>query len=110
MQDSVPKTSDLIEKLYSISADEELTPKQLHIYMTDNSNKNKAVEIDNNGLSVKCKRATINPSSPSQQNFINAVLDNDLVFGVGSAGTGKTFLAVAMAVYFLEQGLIKKIF
>ena len=109
-QDSVPKTSDLIEKLYSISADEELTPKQLHIYMTDNSNKNKAVEIDNNGLSVKCKRATINPSSPSQQNFINAVLDNDLVFGVGSAGTGKTFLAVAMAVYFLEQGLIKKIF
>ena len=59
--------------------------------MTDNSNKNKAVEIDNNGLSVKCKRATINPSSPSQQNFINAVLDNDLVFGVGSAGMGKHF-------------------
>ena len=37
-------------------------------------------------------------------------MKNDLTFGIGSAGTGKTYLAVACAIYFLEKDLIKKIF
>ena len=37
-------------------------------------------------------------------------MDNDLTFGIGSAGTGKTYLAVACAIYFLEKDLVKKIF
>tara|TARA_Y100000817_G_C16844840_1_gene539586 strand:+ start:690 stop:1670 length:981 start_codon:yes stop_codon:yes gene_type:complete len=109
-EDSVPKTSELIEKLYIMSANEELTAKQLHMLMSDNSNNEKITEIDNDILSIKCKKNTIKPSSKSQEKFINAVLENDLVFGVGAAGTGKTFLAVAMASYYLEQGIIKKIF
>ena len=109
-EDSVPKTSELIEKLYIMSANEELTAKQLHMLMSDNSNNGKITEIDNDILSIKCKKNTIKPSSKSQEKFINAVLENDLVFGVGAAGTGKTFLAVAMASYYLEQGIIKKIF
>ena len=109
-EESVPKTSELIERLYSMAEDEELTAKQLHLLMSDKSNNEKITDLDSDKLSIKCKKSTIKPSSKSQEKFIDAVLNNDLVFGVGAAGTGKTFLAVAMAAYFLEQGIIKKIF
>ena len=109
-EESVPKTSELIERLYSMAEDEELTAKQLHLLMSDKSNNEKITDVDSDKLSIKCKKSTIKPSSESQEKFIDAVLNNDLVFGVGAAGTGKTFLAVAMAAYYLEQGIIKKIF
>ena len=109
-EESVPKTSELIERLYSMAEDEELTAKQLHLLMSDKSNNKKITDLDSDKLSIKCKKSTIKPSSKSQEKFIDAVLNNDLVFGVGAAGTGKTFLAVAMAAYYLEQGIIKKIF
>ena len=109
-EESVPKTSELIERLYSMAEDEELTAKQLHLLMSDKSNNEKITDLDSDKLSIKCKKSTIKPSSKSQEKFIDAVLNNDLVFGVGAAGTGKTFLAVAMAAYYLEQGIIKKIF
>ena len=109
-EESVPKTSELIERLYSMAEDEELTAKQLHLLMSDKSNNEKITDLDSDKLSIKCKKSTIKPSSKSQEKFIDAVLNNDLVFGVGAAGTGKTFLAVAMASYYLEQGIIKKIF
>ena len=109
-EESVPKTSELIERLYSMAEDEELTAKQLHLLMSDKSNDEKITDLDSDKLSIKCKKSTIKPSSKSQEKFIDAVLNNDLVFGVGAAGTGKTFLAVAMAAYYLEQGIIKKIF
>ena len=109
-EESVPKTSELIERLYSMAEDEELTAKKLHLLMSDKSNNEKITDLDSDKLSIKCKKSTIKPSSKSQEKFIDAVLNNDLVFGVGAAGTGKTFLAVAMAAYYLEQGIIKKIF
>ena len=109
-EESVPKTSELIERLYSMVEGEELTAKQLHLLMSDKSNNKKITDLDSDKLSIKCKKSTIKPSSKSQEKFIDAVLNNDLVFGVGAAGTGKTFLAVAMASYYLEQGIIKKIF
>ena len=109
-EESVPKTSELIERLYSMAEDEELTAKQLHLLMSDKSNNEKITDLDSDKLSIKCRKSTIKPSSKSQEKFIDAVLNNDLVFGVGAAGTGKTFLAVAMAAYYLEQGIIKKIF
>ena len=109
-EESVPKTSELIERLYSMVEGEELTAKQLHLLMSDKSNNEKITDLDGDKLSIKCKKSTIKPSSKSQEKFIDAVLNNDLVFGVGAAGTGKTFLAVAMASYYLEQGIIKKIF
>jgi phosphate starvation-inducible protein PhoH and related proteins len=111
---NVPLTSSLIEKLYLISAEEELTSKQLHMYMNNTSDgtqstKDKIVS-DPDDISIKCKKITIRPKSKSQQEYVKAIMDNDLTFGIGSAGTGKTYLAVACAIYFLEKDLVKKIF
>ena len=111
---NVPLTSSLIEKLYVISAEEELTSKQLHMYMNntsdDTENNTNKIIYDSDDISLKCKKITIRPKSKSQQEYVKAIMDNDLTFGIGSAGTGKTYLAVACAIYLLEKDLIKKIF
>ena len=109
---NVPKTSNLIRKLYIISEYEDLTPKQLHMIMSDDS-ENKKIEdgsMENIDDGLKCKKINIKPVTKSQKIFIQSMFSNDLIFGLGSAGTGKTFLAVASAIYCLEQGSVKKIF
>jgi len=52
---------------------------------------------------------TIRPRTPGQARYLTAIRDHDLVFCVGPAGTGKTYLAVAMAVQALKQQQIRKI-
>ncbi len=109
----VPQTSQLIEKLYDISREEELTSKQLHMYMNKNSNNMTPEKEDisqDEEIIIKCRKLTIRAKSKSQQEYISAILNNDLTFGIGSAGTGKTYLAVACAVHFLEKDIVKKIF
>ena len=76
-EESVPKTSELIERLYSMAEDEELTAKQLHLLMSDKSNNEKITDLDSDKLSIKCKKSIIKPSSKSQEKFIDAVLNND---------------------------------
>ena len=54
------------------------------------------------------KRA-IAPKSPAQKAYIDAIRENDIVFGIGPAGTGKTYLAMAMAVAALTSGQVNRI-
>jgi phosphate starvation-inducible PhoH-like protein len=51
----------------------------------------------------------ITPKSVAQKKYLDAIRDHDIVFGVGPAGTGKTFLAMAMAVSFLIRKEVKRI-
>lgn len=51
----------------------------------------------------------VRPRTDGQARYVRAMQDNDLVFCIGPAGTGKTYLAVAMAVNMLRQGLVKRI-
>lgn len=51
----------------------------------------------------------IRPRSPTQKTYVTAIQDKEMVFGIGPAGTGKTFLAVACAVAALERGLVSRI-
>ncbi len=54
------------------------------------------------------KNKLISPRSPNQSYYIKAMRENDMVFGIGPAGTGKTFLAVATAVALYQEGLIER--
>lgn len=58
---------------------------------------------------IKTKKATIKPRGGKQQHYVNAVRRNDINFGVGPAGTGKTYLAVACAVESLMQDNVERI-
>jgi phosphate starvation-inducible PhoH-like protein len=60
-------------------------------------------------FNVKTKRRSISPRSPTQAAYIQALQENELVFGLGPAGTGKTYLAVAQAVVMLTSGQVDRI-
>ncbi|HIP24369.1 MAG TPA: phosphate starvation-inducible protein PhoH, partial [Rhodobacteraceae bacterium] len=54
-------------------------------------------------LDIRTRKKVVEPRSATQAAYVRALLENDLVFGLGPAGTGKTYLAVAVAVaHFLE--------
>ena len=61
------------------------------------------------GLVVRTRRRQVTPRSPNQAAYIKALDQNELVFGLGPAGTGKTYLAVAQAVAMLLDGRIDRI-
>jgi phosphate starvation-inducible protein PhoH and related proteins len=58
---------------------------------------------------IATRRRVIKARSPTQSAYIRALQEVDLVFGLGPAGTGKTYLAVAMAAHCLEKGLVERI-
>jgi len=60
-------------------------------------------------VTIKTSRKHINIRSANQQNYVNAIIENDAVFAIGPAGTGKTYLAVARAVEALENSNVKRI-
>jgi len=58
---------------------------------------------------IDSKKRAITPKSLAQKEYIDAIRRFDIVFGVGPAGTGKTYLAMAMAVSALSKGMISRI-
>lgn len=58
---------------------------------------------------IKLKRKIVKPRTANQQKYITAIRNNDMVFGLGDAGTGKTYLAVACALEQLEKGHVDRI-
>jgi phosphate starvation-inducible PhoH-like protein len=58
---------------------------------------------------LSLSRKSITPKSLNQQEYINAIKNHDLVFGIGPAGTGKTYLAMAMALSFLQNRTVNRI-
>ncbi len=107
--ENVASTSNFIERMYALSENEEITPKQLHLYL-NNSRELLSNDYENQiQHNLKLKKLIIKPKSINQKKFIETINKNTITFGIGAAGTGKTFLAVAAAVYALEQGHVKKI-
>jgi phosphate starvation-inducible PhoH-like protein len=58
---------------------------------------------------IRTRRGAVGPRSPGQAAYIEALSGHDMVFGVGPAGTGKTYLAVAQAVAMLQAGKVDRI-
>ena len=58
---------------------------------------------------VSLSRKTVTPRSLNQQTYIQAIKDSDLVFGIGPAGTGKTYLAMAMALLYFQNKMVERI-
>jgi len=67
----------------------------------------KAIHADH--LTIRTRKRHVSPRSPGQAAYIDALATHELVFGLGPAGTGKTYLAVAMAVSLLMGGKVERI-
>jgi phosphate starvation-inducible PhoH-like protein len=67
----------------------------------------KAIFLDR--VFITAKKSAITPKSLAQKEYIDAIRKYDIVFGIGPAGTGKTYLAMAMAVSALSKGIVSRI-
>ena len=106
-QDACSSASKFISNVYNKLA----SGKKINGDIFDNFSKNskESDAEDLNTILIKTKRKNIYPRSSNQLKFVNLIKDRDLVFGVGPAGTGKTYLAVACAVEALLKKEISKI-
>ena len=91
------EVADVHEALGSLDADTDDRP-----FVEDAESFSAHIEVFARGMHI-------GPKTPGQAEYIKAVTQNDLVFCTGPAGTGKTYLAVAMAVSALKRGVIKRI-
>ncbi|MBL4712536.1 MAG: PhoH family protein [Gammaproteobacteria bacterium] len=98
--------------LYNVAGHETLSPATVRLYLNDNIENelliSNSVVLD--GIDFKKSRGSkIRGRGKSQQQYLGQIQANDLTIGVGPAGTGKTYLAVASAVDALENDLVDRI-
>lgn len=111
-------TVNLLKELYietqTVKGEEqEITSEMVHLAIV-NANVLEAepvkVDVDfDKIITIKTKRGVVKPRNANQQSYVHNVVTNDISFGVGVAGTGKTYLAVACAVEALERQEVRRI-
>ncbi|MCU7938502.1 MAG: PhoH family protein [gamma proteobacterium symbiont of Bathyaustriella thionipta] len=110
----------VLESLYEESNNLVLDPQRVHLFLQESGieaqTKNIAQTLNNetvdppgNEVSILAGRSLIKPRGKNQQDYLQRVLQHDINFGIGPAGTGKTFLAVACAVQALERDQVRRI-
>ncbi|WP_447745480.1 PhoH family protein [Pseudomonas nicosulfuronedens] len=101
---------NLLQRLYrEVQNGTELTPDMVHLFLQESGLEELSVEPAAPQVTLKTRKAHIRPRGANQQRYVKAILDHDINFGIGPAGTGKTYLAVACAVDALEREQIRRI-
>ena len=108
----VRAASALLSELYleTRSADV-IAPDTVHLHLQESGVEELLADGDTIAASplIRTRRNTIKPRGGNQQNYVEAIRSGDVNFGVGPAGTGKTYLAVACAVEALENREVRRI-
>lgn len=112
----LPLVQQLVQNLYSetINAAGKLVPltaEQVHLAMSGVEHPSTLVQVDEQAqeVSIKTKKGLIKGRNPNQSRYVANILRHDVTFGIGPAGTGKTYLAVACAVDALEKNQVRRI-
>jgi len=100
---SVELANRLLTDLYDSTSQEILSSDRVHLYLQDaNLDDELESEMDVE-ITIKTRRGLIKGRSPNQRLYLQNIQNHDISFGIGPAGTGKTYLAVACAVAALEK-------
>jgi phosphate starvation-inducible PhoH-like protein len=102
---AVERASDLLEALYA-RADAALEPDAVQLSIVDSAN---PVAEDGDAPRLMTRKRDLAGRTPNQRAYLESILAHDVTFGIGPAGTGKTYLAVACAVDALERDAVKRI-
>ncbi len=108
---AVEQAKETIDLLYhKVSKGVEIGEQEVKAAVRFSGEYKNAEEAKNmTDIVLKTKKRHIYPRSATQAKYIQEMMDNELVFGLGPAGTGKTYLAVALAVTMMLEGKIDKI-
>ncbi len=103
----------VLRELYARAGSETLDPGRVHVCLqeaaADAETPPPPDSNQDDSLIIRTRRARVRPRGVNQRAYITSIRENDLSFGVGPAGTGKTYLAVASAVEALEQERVRRI-
>jgi phosphate starvation-inducible PhoH-like protein len=100
----------LLRRLYEDAANEALDAGKIHLRLGESPLARHAEEdYAPQEVSIRVKRGTIRGRGANQQKYLHCIATHDVNFGIGPAGTGKTFLAVAMAVDALNEGRVQRL-
>ncbi len=101
----------VLEALYRSSRDETLTPAQVHLFLQEAGADLLAAETETAAeeIVIRTRRGLIRGRGPNQQQYLWNIKHHDLNLGVGPAGTGKTYLAVACAIDALESNTARRL-
>jgi len=108
---SVRLAERVLRDLYDATAGETLTGAQINLQLSESgidALDEKAAE-GAHVIAVKVKRGTVRGRGANQVRYLHAIATHDINFGVGPAGTGKTYLGVAMAVDALNDNRVQRL-
>lgn len=110
--EGVDKAVDLFKTLERAYDKGQSISDQEFLYALKNIADNEKVALEEmyaEQIEVPSKKKRVNPRTTGQKKYVQTIRGNDVVFGIGPAGTGKTYLAMAMAVEALTKGLVRRI-
>jgi phosphate starvation-inducible PhoH-like protein len=109
-EDAVDRTEQLLHALYAEAADEVFDGHAINLRLAAVAGDGApAGDTEPQDVAIRVKRGTIRGRSPNQAKYLHAIATHDINFGIGPAGTGKTFLAVAMAVEALNDSRVQRL-
>ena len=109
--EAVRAAERLLKNLYEAAEDETLTAASVHLAIKDLGADEYAETMAEGAQEVviRTKRGVVKGRGANQVRYLHAVATNDINFGIGPAGTGKTYLAVASAVEALDRNRVQRI-
>ncbi len=105
---SVQLSINLLQGLYRETNDSVLDPESIHLFLQE-ANLDKVQANTSDDVRIRTRRGFIKPKGMAQSQYIQNIRTHDVTFGVGPAGTGKTWLAVACAVEALERDEVRRL-
>lgn len=108
LADRLVKTEQFLRDLYQQSQTEALDPSQIHLALQAVGFYEDQV-VEHTQRLIKTRKKVIKTRNANQSNYLQSVENCDVSFGIGPAGTGKTYLAVATAVAALESEQVRRI-
>lgn len=101
---------NLVETLYQeTTAEQPLTPEQIHLHLITSEPGDGEDSESDSPASIRTKKGTVKPRGQRQASYVQRIRKQDINFGIGPAGTGKTYLAVACAVEALIKDSVERI-
>jgi phosphate starvation-inducible protein PhoH and related proteins len=103
--------AQVLERLFALSEDESIDPERVHICLQEaGMDPAPQVSVDQaDPALIRTRRRALRARGQNQVAYIASIRQRDLTFGIGPAGTGKTYLAVACAVEALEAETVRRI-
>lgn len=106
---AVKQAGLILSKLYEEAESKSLPYQIVHQHLQLAKQFDKAIPQSDFSMELKLKKVFIKARGENQVHYLKRILNHDINFGIGSAGTGKTYLAVASAVIALEEERVRRI-